>query len=251
MSSQCIKSFKRAATLLSILACLAFEAQAATPYAQAISDFQARKYAQALSGFQNASRSNPSDPLCHYYMALCYQYMNQVGLACKEYQWVASNSRDLKLKAQAQAGLTQLSRYQSQRAQSGSSSTGAKGAGTNSNLRSGSAGPGAQAQASSSFARGRLKVLEFSTSWCGPCKAFAPIFHHVAGSSKYSSRCEFQSLDAEDPANVSLVQKYGIKGYPTTVFADANGVQVDRLEGGTNESGLSSKLDNALSKLPR
>ncbi|MBX9687953.1 MAG: thioredoxin family protein [Candidatus Obscuribacterales bacterium] len=215
---------------------------AAGPYAQALSDFQSRKYSQALAGFKSASAQNPSDPNCHYYMALCYQYLNQASLAANEYQWVASYSRDPRLKAQAQTGLAQMGRYQSARASQTAAS--AASAALNSSSLTSSGSP------ASPFSRGRLKVIEFNTKWCHVCKTFDPIFSSVQSNSKFSSTCSFQQLDAEDPQNVDLANKYEIKAYPTVIFADSNGRVVNRFAGGTNAEGLISLIDQSLQKLP-
>jgi thiol-disulfide isomerase/thioredoxin len=211
-------------------------------YTQAVADFQSKRYAQALSGFQTASRANPSDPMCHYYMALCYQYLNQVGYSTQEYQWVAANSRDPRLKAQAQSGLAGLQRYQSARMVQLSSATAAA-------LPAASGGPNTPPP--NPFTRGRIKVIEFNTKWCGVCKKYDPVFDQVRSDSKFSSRCEFNCLDAEEPGNADLVQKYAINSYPTTVFADASGKMINRFRGFASAEGLGSMINLALSKVPK
>lgn len=229
-------------------------------YKQAITDFQGKKYSQALAGFQAASRVNPNDPACHYYMALCYQYMNQVGQATAEYQWVATKSRDAILRAQAQSGLAQLSRYGSVRnVQAGSAAMASPASsgrplyspesGRPMNAPMGAPKLSAMDNDGGSFAGGRLKVIEFKTKWCGVCKGFEPVFQAAKSKSPYSSRCEFSQLDAEEPSNASLVQKYGVSGFPTVVFADSEGKQVNKFAGGTSLEGFTSMIDQALSKL--
>ena len=255
---------KIASCFLLIVACLvvvllpAHSAPAAAPsapgYAQAVSDFQGKRYARALSGFQAAVRAKPNDAMCHYYMALCYQYQNQVGFALQEYQWVVANCRDARLKAQAQAGLSQMEHYSSSRLTQLSSasrfSAGAAGR-AGSGAAGASGGGSAGGAAAGNFARGRLKVMVFSTKWCGVCKRYDPNFDQVASISKYSATCDFQHLDAEEPGNADLVRRYSIAAYPTTVCADSTGKPIQHFTGLTSAEGLASIVDQSLSRVPK
>jgi thioredoxin-like negative regulator of GroEL len=246
-----ISSRKAACSLLSLLTSLLasnFQGASAAPpgYAQAQSEFQAKHYAQALNGFQTVSRANPTDANSHYYMALCYQYMNQVAQATKEYQWVATYSRDARLKAQAQAGLAQMGRYQSARStQVASASVGS------SSASGGSSASAMQSSKPSPYSRGKLKVIEFNTTWCKVCKTFDPVFDQVQGMPKYSSSVQFQRFDAEQSGNAELVERYAVKEYPTVVFADSNGKQVNRFVGGTPANSLCIMIDQSLAQLPK
>lgn len=204
-------------------------------YQQALADFQAKKYSSALTGFQKVASSNRADVLSHYYMALCYQNTNQMGLAAREYQWVATYSKDPALKTKAGAGAAQLSRYQTSRADNRILQT-----------QTTSATPAAGSK--SQYSRGRLKVMEFYTSWCKVCKMFEPNFQ--AAQSQYGNRCDFQKLDAEDPSNRSLVEKYGISGYPTTVFTDSSGKMINVYAGATSADGLGAMIEGCLVQLP-
>lgn len=212
---------------------------------QALIDFQAKRYSQALSGFQNVSRSNQRDPLCHYYLALCYQNMNQIALSSKEYQWVAANSRDPKIRSQAQVGLAQMQHYQSARQTQLASASA-------SSVRSAAAPQiSAPAKGAVQFSQGKMKVLEFFTQWCHVCKIFDPVFDQVQSSSKYAATCKFQRYDAEDPSNSDLVQRYEVSHYPTVIFADSNGKQIDRFAGSTNAASFGALIDRALVQLPK
>lgn len=199
---------------------------------EALSQFKARRYSNALPLFQSYAKSSPQDALPRYYCGLCYQYMNQMTLAAAEYKWVAAYSKNPQLKAQAENGLAGLSRYS--RSYGGAS------------LVSSSASV-APASSGRTFAKGRLKVMEFYTDWCGVCKKFAPVFESVRSS--YGGRCDFQQLNAEDPSNEKIVQRYQIGAYPTTIFADSSGAMVNRLAGSCGEDGLKSMVDNCLQQV--
>lgn len=206
-------------------------------YAQAQKDFAAKKFESALSGFQSVVRTRPRDSSCHYYLALCYQNLNKMGAANLEYQWIVSNSADPRMKAQAQQALSQLAHYKPPAQITTAAATN-------------SAAPRQVAQAGD-FAKGKIKVIEFNTRWCHVCKIYDPVFDKVQHSNKYNSSCDFQQLDAEAPQNQRMVEKYGITGFPTTIFADSSGKQIARFSGGTSPAGLMSYIDSALQKVPR
>lgn len=220
-------------TLMFMAVCGVLPAEAASQEFQAaMADFQAKRYSQALQGFQSIGRSNRSDILSHYYIALCYQNMNQVALATQEYQWVARYSKDPGLVAKAKAGAAQLSRYQSVRSQSIASSS--------------STGTGQKKN--SPYSKGRLKVIEFYTTWCHVCREYEPQFEKAQ--SDYSSKCDFQRLNAEDGDNLNLVKKYKIAAYPTTVFADSSGKVVNIFSGSTSARHLGGMIDECMALLP-
>lgn len=55
----------------------------------------------------------------HYYLAQCYQGQNQTVLAQMHYQWVASNSKNARLRQYAGIANEQLAYYQAHRTYSG------------------------------------------------------------------------------------------------------------------------------------
>lgn len=220
--------------LQALLACVLglSSAYGAPSFNDGVTEFNAKHYSRALALFQNYSKGNPSNVLAHYYTGLCYQYLNQVASASSQYQWVATYSTNPKLKAQAEGGLSELKRYQASRSYQVYSDT---------NTGGGTPGTG---RAATGFAPGRIKVMEFHTQWCGVCKKFSPVFERVRGS--YGSRCDMQSLDAEDSGNQTLVQRYQIGSYPTTVLADSSGKVIHQFSGAVDETGLKSIIDQCI-----
>ena len=67
------------------------------------------------------------------------------------------------------------------------------------------------------------KILYFTASWCGPCKALAPRMESLANQIKYDK------IDVDQ--NSDLSAKYGIRGVPCLVLVDENGTELDRLVG--------------------
>jgi thioredoxin 1 len=57
-----------------------------------------------------------------------------------------------------------------------------------------------------------LTIKYFSTSWCQPCKAFAPVFDQVMRETGVS----YSKIDAEQSKDLST--QYSISGVPTLIF---------------------------------
>ncbi|GMH90231.1 hypothetical protein TrVE_jg12085 [Triparma verrucosa] len=74
-----------------------------------------------------------------------------------------------------------------------------------------------------------LIVMDFTASWCGPCKMIAPFYHEL--SSKYGSVI-FLSVDVDVCPDVAA--NYDVSAMPTFVFLKGGEV-VDRLQGANGE----------------
>lgn len=61
-------------------------------------------------------------------------------------------------------------------------------------------------------------ILYFSTTWCGPCKAFKPVVQEVAAETGKA----VQYIDAEQ--NAQLAAQYNVTGVPTIIVAEGNTV---------------------------
>jgi len=72
----------------------------------------------------------------------------------------------------------------------------------------------------------KLTIIDFTATWCGPCKMIAPIFKEL--SDEFSSRAQFIKVDVDD--NPEAAQKYSVSAMPTFIFLK-NGEVVDRLMG--------------------
>ena len=67
-----------------------------------------------------------------------------------------------------------------------------------------------------------LKVIFASASWCGPCRAFAPVVDSVISQ---MSGVTLQKVDVD--TNPDLVFSYGISSVPTLIF-EKNGQVVGK-----------------------
>lgn len=82
---------------------------------EAVSLYNAKQYAAALEKFKQRLLKNPRDTKSHYYSALCYQGLNQIKLAQKEYMWVYRNGDDARMKYGAWQALSGIERWSAHR----------------------------------------------------------------------------------------------------------------------------------------
>lgn len=87
-------------------------------------------------------------------------------------------------------------------------------------------------------------VIDCFATWCGPCKAFAPTFHKLAG--EYEGSIIFYQMDVDQNPDVfwKLAQMGGNKdgGIPFFCFAPMSGAPKFKT-GGANEAGFRKLLD--------
>ena len=87
----------------------------------------------------------------------------------------------------------------------------------------------------------KLTVVDFWASWCGPCRAFSPIFEDVA--SKYGEVAEFLKCNVDDERELAM--KQGIMSIPC-IIAFKGGKAVDRHVGLLSEEGFSAFIEKNL-----
>jgi thioredoxin 1 len=87
-------------------------------------------------------------------------------------------------------------------------------------------------------------LVDFWATWCGPCKAVAPLLEEM--SRHYEGRVQFLKLNTDD--NLVTPTKYGIRGLPTLLFLK-EGKEVGRITG--NVPNIRAELKNQLEVVSR
>ena len=80
-------------------------------------------------------------------------------------------------------------------------------------------------------------LVDFTATWCGPCKALAPIVEKVAD--EFQGKIKVGKLDIDD--NGDLTKKSGVRSVPT-VLIFKGGVKVDQHVGLTTRDKLVTLL---------
>ena len=57
-------------------------------------------------------------------------------------------------------------------------------------------------------------LVDFTATWCGPCKALAPIVEKVAN--EYEGKVKVGKLDID--ANADITRQYGVRSVPTVLI---------------------------------
>ena len=84
-----------------------------------------------------------------------------------------------------------------------------------------------------------ISVIQFSASWCAPCKALKPVMDKL--SDEYKEKANFYITDIED-SGINTGSAAGIRGVPTVIIYK-KGQEVSRKVGGVPESHMKEFLD--------
>ena len=76
---------------------------------------------------------------------------------------------------------------------------------------------------------GKLVVVDFTATWCGPCRMIAPIFADLA---KKFTNAIFLKVDVDELKTVA--QEWKVEAMPTFIFVKAGQV-VDKMVGAHKE----------------
>ncbi|TRM66245.1 thioredoxin-like protein [Schizophyllum amplum] len=84
---------------------------------------------------------------------------------------------------------------------------------------------------------GKVVVIDFWATWCGPCKVISPIFEKLGLKDEYSS-IEYYKVDVDQQDQIA--QEVGVRAMPT-FLAFKNGEKIGSTVG-ANPSGLENLL---------
>ena len=84
-------------------------------------------------------------------------------------------------------------------------------------------------------------LVDFTASWCGPCRIIAPIIEEMAG--EYAGRAVIGKMDVDE--NPETAMNYGIRGVPTIMFFKGGQI-VDQMVGAAGKDKIVAKLEAQL-----
>ena len=81
-----------------------------------------------------------------------------------------------------------------------------------------------------------LKILDFMSTWCQPCKTMSPILDEV----EKETGVTIQKIDVDE--DEEHVIAYGIRNIPTLIFIKGNEI-VDKISGTVSKEILINKIN--------
>jgi len=86
-----------------------------------------------------------------------------------------------------------------------------------------------------------LVLVDFSATWCGPCKRLEPIVHEIAGD--YNGRLKVVHVDVDQAR--SAAARFGVMSVPTLLLL-RDGTVKDQHIGLISKPALAQRIDKAL-----
>lgn len=84
-------------------------------------------------------------------------------------------------------------------------------------------------------------LVDFWAEWCGPCRMLTPVVEAVA--ERFQGVVQVVKVNVDD--NVSVSQRFGIKGIPTLVLFK-NGKEAERIVGAASQKTIAEMINRNL-----
>ena len=76
--------------------------------------------------------------------------------------------------------------------------------------------------------KNQIIMIDFFTTWCGPCKLLDKNIYQNPAFKAYTEKMICYKIDAEKGEGIGMANKYNIRVYPSVVFVDASGQEIER-----------------------
>ena len=84
-------------------------------------------------------------------------------------------------------------------------------------------------------------MVDFWATWCGPCRAIAPVVEEIA--KEYEGKAVIAKCNVDECDDIPM--NFGIRSIPTLLFFK-NGELVDKIVGAAPKSSITAKIDSLM-----
>ena len=84
-------------------------------------------------------------------------------------------------------------------------------------------------------------LVDFWATWCGPCKAIAPLIEEIA--EQYEGQVKVGKLDVDQNQNSAM--KYGVRSIPTLLIMK-DGEVINQIVGSVPKTEITDKLESII-----